>query len=55
MVAKAQIDLLQYSLTLLAAIIGFLSGSVANILKDWVDRNRLRQALYNEIITMYEL
>ena len=40
---------------LLAAILGFLSASVANILKDWSDRRRLRKALYSELITMYEI
>lgn len=54
MVAISQIDLLQGLLILLAAILGFLSASVANILKDWVDRRRLRKALYFEIIAMFE-
>ena len=53
--AILQIDLLQYFLILLAAILGFLSASVANILKDWSDRRRLRKALYSELITMYEI
>jgi hypothetical protein len=52
MVAVAQIDLL---VAISAVILGFLSGSVvANILKDCVDRRRLRRALYSEIVVMYD-
>ncbi|MGA7075329.1 MAG: hypothetical protein WBZ42_02095 [Halobacteriota archaeon] len=49
-----QIDLLQFFLALVAAILGFLAASLAPFIKDWDDRRRLRRALYSEIIMMYD-
>jgi|GEM_PF-3106177 hypothetical protein len=50
----SQFDLLQSSFILFAVFFGFLLASVAAFLKDWSDLRRLREALYRELIIMYD-
>ena len=49
----AQIVLQSYFLALLAAILGFISASAVDLIKDWSARRHMRGALYREIGEMY--
>lgn len=45
-----QIDVITYSGVILAAILGFISASAVDYVKDCINRRRLRDLIYNEII-----